>query len=88
MDEETKQFLSNLVEHAFQDQHQKLGLEFKKIYDDISELKNQTGINCKKLDNMNNTLNDVRTTVNSISEIVTANGQGIEVLSVRLDKLE
>ena len=88
MDEETKQFLSNLVEHAFQDQHQKLSLGFKKVYDDIGELKNQVGINCKKLDDMNDILHDVKTTVNSISEIVTANGQGIEVLSERLNKLE
>ena len=48
---------------------------------DVNELKNQIGINCKKLDSMDKKLD-------SIVEIVTANGQGIEVLSSRIDKLE
>lgn len=47
----------------------------------VNELKDQTLKNCSKLDNMDKKLD-------SIVEIVTANGQGIEVISDRVDKLE
>jgi len=48
---------------------------------EITELKKQVGINCNKLDSMDKKLD-------SIVNIVTANGQGIEVISERVDKLE
>jgi len=63
-------------------------VEVSELRNQVGGLETQVGINCKKLDKIDNTLNDVKTTVNSISEIVTANGEGIEVLSQRLDKLE
>ena len=45
----------------------------------VDALAEQVGKNCTKLDGMD-------TKLDSIVEIVTANGQGIEVLSQRLDK--
>lgn len=47
----------------------------------VDSLTKQVGINCDKLDGMDKKLD-------SIVEIVTANGQGIEVISERVDKLE
>jgi len=47
----------------------------------VTELKEQMKLNCTKQDSMDKKLDD-------IIEIVTANGQGIEVLSKRLDKVE
>lgn len=77
MDEETKRYLDQLV--------QKLDLRFTNLITEsnstVLELKEQVGINCTKLDNMDKKLD-------SIVEIVTANGQGIEVLSNRLDTIE
>ncbi len=80
MDEETREMFNRLFEAT------RVGFQAQDTT--IKELSKQVGINCKKLDNMNDILNDVKTTVNSISEIVTANGEGIEVLSERLNKLE
>ena len=56
-------------------------VEVSDLKNQIGGLENQVSINCTKLDNMDKKLD-------SIVEIVTANGQGIEVLSQRLDKLE
>lgn len=55
--------------------------EFTNLKNMVRELVSQVGSNCTKLDNMDKKLD-------SIVEIVTANGQGIEVLSERLDKIE
>ena len=53
----------------------------EKLIADVNEIKTQTLQNCGKLDNMDKKLD-------SIVEIVTANGQGIEVISKRVDTLE
>ena len=53
----------------------------EKLITDVNEIKIQTLQNCGKLDEMDKKLD-------SIVEIVTANGQGIEVISKRVDKLE
>ena len=51
---------------------------------DVGELKKQTLQNCNKLDSMKENTDMIP----AILEIVTANGQGIEVISKRVDKLE
>lgn len=51
MDEETKLFIQNSIEHAFRKQDENLRLGFKKVYEDIAGLKEQVSINCTKLDN-------------------------------------
>lgn len=64
---------------------------FKKLSIDISEIKKQTLLNCNKLDNFETKLDEMKkdtTFIPQIFDIVTANGQGIEVLSGRIDKLE
>ena len=61
---------------------------FKTVTGEIVELKKQVGINCNKLDSMDTKLDDADKKLDSIVEIVTANGQGIEVISDRVDKLE
>ncbi len=50
----------------------------------ITKLRNEITINCKKLDSMKENTDMIP----SILEIVTGNGQGIEVISERVDKLE
>ncbi len=60
---------------------QKLMSDVGELVDDVTEIKKQTLQNCNKLDSMDGKLD-------SIVEIVTANGQGIEVISERVDKLE
>ncbi len=73
MDDKTKKYLD---EHFY-----KLSLSFNP---ELNTLKEQIGINCEKLNEMKKNTD----LIPSIVEIVTANGQGIEVLSNRLDKVE
>lgn len=58
---------------------------------EIGIIKKQTLNNCQKLDNLSNEVKDIKDKTDLIPqvlEIVQANGQGIEVLSERVDKLE
>ena len=56
------------------------------LHNELSELKNQTLQNCKKIDRMSKQLDGH--TLTEIFDICTANGQGIETLSKRIDKIE
>jgi len=53
---------------------------FDKLAKEIAELTKQVGINCNKLDKMKKNTD----LIPQIFEIVTANGQGLEVLSDRI----
>jgi len=87
MDDEIKEAidaLRNVVDQNFKTVFTKLSEIERSAFTSeqkIKELFEQTTINCTKLDEMNGKLD-------TITEIVTANGQGIEVISGRVDKLE
>jgi len=83
MDEEIKQEF-DFMRHAMDG-------SFKTIVKEILDLKEQVGINCKKLDNFEVKLNEIKEHTDILPqmfELVQANGQGIEDLSGRLDKIE
>lgn len=66
--------------------------EFKKVVNKVDKLEKEISKNCTKLDNMDNKLVKIQSqlgghNLTEIFEICQANGQGIEVLSNRLDKL-
>jgi len=61
---------------------------FNGLSSEVKGLREQVGINCKKLDGFEVKLNNMDTKLDTIVEIVTANGQGIEVISTRVDILE
>ncbi len=61
------------------------------LIDDVAELKKQTVVNCGKLDRLGNEISNIRKDTEllpQILEIVQANGNGVEVLSKRVDALE
>ncbi len=80
---EVKNEVSGLREQSSEVKNEVSGLreQSSEVKNEVRGLKEQVAINCTKLDTMNKKLDNV-------IEIATANGQGIETLSNRIDKLE
>ncbi len=65
--------------------------ELGNLKQDVDGLKEQVGINCNKLDTMKTDMDVIKEHTDILPQmygVVQANGQGIEGLAERLDKLE